>query len=253
MNSDSWTNDQLTITNSPLGKLDYYFDHANSDYEINSVFPSYVKVVREDRNNTFNSLTEFFNLLKTIGNKKNKQFIYAYYPDPDSTMHEYGVTSKEAKKIISDISLNMQKLFKETTNTLFIITADHGQVDIEDYVELYKDEKLMSMLEIYPFLEARAPAFIVKKGKRIQFESYFKQTYGKDFELHKSSELVKKGYFGNFGNKAHLLGDYIAIGTYTHKQAILTPEMTKFKGHHTSLTEEMEIPLILLNNKKEKL
>ena len=27
-----------------------------------------------------------------------------------------------------------------------------------------------------------------------------------------------------------MLGDYIAVGTYTHKQALITPDSTKFKG-----------------------
>lgn len=44
----------------------------------------------------------------------------------------------------------------------------------------------------------------------------------------------------------YLLGDYIALGTYTHKIALLTPHSKRFKGHHTSMTEEMEVPLILL-------
>lgn len=35
----------------------------------------------------------------------------------------------------------------------------------------------------------------------------------------------------------YLLGDYIAL---------LTPHSKRFKGHHTSMTEEMEVPLILL-------
>lgn len=248
MNTDSWSNEKVEIENSPLGKLNYYFDNANSEYQINSIFPGYVKVKREDRNNVFSNMLKFFDIIKTICNKKAKQFVYAYYPDPDATMHDYGVTSVEANKVINDISLNMQKLYKETSDTLFVITADHGQVDIEGYVELYKDKKLMDMLEIYPFMEARAPAFIVKNGKHAEFENYFTQTYGKDFELHKSIELLEKGYFGDVGDKKHLLGDYIAIGTYTHKQAILVPLMPKFKGHHTSLTEEMEVPLIILNN-----
>ena len=126
-------------------------------------------------------------------------------------MHDYGVSSPEAKKIIESISQNLMALYENVEDTLFIITADHGQVDITDYVSLYEDEVLMNMLEIYPFLEARAPAFLV------------------------------------IGDKAGLLGDYIAVGTYTHKQALLTPVSTKFKGHHTSLTEEMEVPLILLS------
>ena len=104
----------------------------------------------------------------------------------------------------------------------------------------------MEMLQIYPFMEARAPAFLVKKGREQAFEQYFENKYGEDFLLFKSEQLVKKGYFGDRGDKADLLGDYIAIGTYTHKQALLTPDSAQFKGHHTSLTEEMEVPLILL-------
>lgn len=65
----------------------------------------------------------------------------------------------------------------------------------------------MDMLEIYPFLEARAVAFKVKNQKFKQFEEYFKATYSKDFELCKSIDLVKEGYFGDFGDKQDLLGD----------------------------------------------
>lgn len=142
----------------------------------------------------------------------------------------------------------MEELHKTTQNTLFIITADHGQVDITGHIELFKDEKLMSMLKIYPFMEGRAPAFLVKDGMHKEFEKHFKANYKKDYKLYKSADLVRKGYFGDFGNKAHLLGDYIAIGTYTHKQVCLTPSHNHFLGHHTSLTEEMEVPLIILKN-----
>ena len=131
-------------------------------------------------------------------------------------------------------------------DALFIVSADHGQIDVAGYVELYQDETLLEMLEIYPFLEARAPAFLVKKGREQAFEQYFQDKYGEDFVLWKSADLVAKGYFGDRGDKADFLGDYLAVGTYTHKQALLTPNSTRYKGHHTSLTEEMEVPLILL-------
>ena len=60
-------------------------------------------------------------------------------------------------------------------------------------------------------------------------------------------DLIKNGYFGRCGKYGHLLGDYIAIGTYTHKMFLSYEGMPRFKGHHTSLTEEMEVPLILLD------
>ena len=163
-------------------------------------------------------------------------------------MHDFGVSSKEAKKVINSISNNMQKICKETKDTLFVITADHGQIDVTGHIELFKDEKLMSMLKIYPFLDGRSPAFLVKAGMHDEFEKYFKSTYDEDFKLFKTTDLIKQGFFGDFGDKAHLLGDFIASGTYTHKQVCLTPSHNHFAGHHTALTEEMEVPLIIINN-----
>lgn len=245
---DSWTKEKVEIENSPLGKLDYYFDNTKTDYNINTIFPNYVKVAHAERNNIFNNQIDFFSNIKKICDKPDKQFIYAYYPEPDHTMHDYGVSSTTSKQLISSISKDMERLFKSTKDTIFIITADHGQIDITGYIELYKDKQLMNMLKIYPFLDGRCPAFLVKDGMHEEFEKYFTSKYDEDFKLYKSQDLIDKGYFGDFGDKAHLLGDYIAIGTYTHKQVCLTPSHNHFLGHHTSLTEEMEVPLIILEN-----
>ena len=248
LNTDSWTNEKVEITDSPLAEFDYYFDEAHSDYQINSIFPAYVKVKYTERNRVFSDEREFFGSIKEICNRNGKQFIYAYYPDPDATMHRYGVTSKEAKSVIESISQNMKEIAASTQDTLFVVTADHGQIDVDGYVELYKDKVLYDMLEIYPYLEPRAIAFKVKKGKEQQFEEYFTANYSEDFKLFKTADLLQENYFGTFGDKSELLGDYIATGTYTHKLALLAPDCPRYKGHHTGLTEEMEVPLILINN-----
>ena len=241
--------ERLDIVDSPLGKLNYYFDDAvRTDYQINSVFPPFVKVKREDRNNTYSGLDEFLEIIKGICNRPNNQFVYAYYPDPDATMHDYGVTSEMAKGVIENISQKVQTLAESTKDTLFVITADHGQVDVEGYVDLCADQKLMDMLKIYPYMEAKAVAFMVKDDMKAEFEKHFNQNYSEDFKLYTSKELIDAGYFGDFGDKGYMLGDFIAIGTYTHKQALTTPDYPKFKGHHTSLTEEMLVPLIIINN-----
>ena len=145
----------------------------------------------------------------------------------------------------------MRKLVGSTTDTLFIVTADHGQIDIDGHIDLYKDDTLMSMLQIYPYMEARATAFKVKDGMAQDFEKYFTEKYSCDYELYKSSELIENGYFGDVGDKANMLGDYIGI-IYTNKHAALTPNYPKFKGHHTSLTEEMLVPLMIFKTKDRK-
>ncbi len=246
---DSATGEPLKFDKFPLDKGKYYFDLSNTDYEINTVFPPYVIVDYQERNHVFNDNQGFFDNIASILKKKGKQFIYAYLGEPDTTMHEFGVTSKESKELINYINDETEKLVKSSKNTLFIITADHGQVDIEGYVDFVGDEKLMNMLMIYPYLDARAPAFKVKEGMHKEFEEYFKEKYSDDFILYKSEDLIKDNYFGPMGKYAYLLGDYIGVGTFTHKTAKMTPNSHEFKGHHTSLTEEMEVPLIMVTNK----
>ena len=250
LNTDSWTGEPIVIENPPIAPKDYYFDNTNTDYDINTVFPPYVEVKRHDRNNTYDTGKEFFDTIENICNKTGKQFIYAYLTEPDSTMHRYGVTSAESREVIETISHRMRKLVGSTTDTLFIVTADHGQVDIDGYIELHRDYKLLDMLKIYPYMEARATAFKVKEGREIEFEKYFNETYSSDYELYKSDDLIEQGYFGT-GDKAHLLGDYIGI-IYTNKHATLTPYYPKFKGHHTSLAEEMLVPLMIFKTKDRK-
>ncbi len=246
---DSATHEAVDFSSCPLGMADYYFDQANGGCAVNTVFPPYIQVKHPERNRSFQTPEGFWDAIEEICRKPGRQFIYAYYPELDSIMHKHGVDSPEAWCGIREVSHRLEILHGSMDDTLFIVSADHGQIDIAGYVNLYEDQTLTDLLEIYPFMEARAPAFLVKKGREQAFEQYFQEKYGEDFILFKSAELAAKGYFGDRGDRADLLGDYLAAGTYTHKQALLTPKSTRYKGHHTSLTEEMEVPLILLGRR----
>ena len=247
LHSDSQSGEKVDFTYPLADNGDCYFDHANSDYNIVPILPEYVQTKSKNKISVENE-TELFKAILKVCSREGKQFIYAYNPEPDATMHNFGVSSKQAKEKFEEISEGIEKLYDRLDDTLFIITADHGQVDVKGYVEFYKDTELNDLLEYVPYLDARTPAFKVKKGKELEFENKFRKKYGKDFKLFKSQELIDQGYFGQ-GEYGYLLGDYIAVGTYTHKQFISYENMPRFKGHHTSLTEEMQVPLIIL--KKE--
>lgn len=246
MGKDSQTAEKVEYKMPLADNTEYYFDMAHTDYQINSIFMPYCKVKNAEQN-TY--VTDHFQLcakIKEIINRPTKQFVYAYYENPDHIMHVHGVSSAEAKNNIQSINDQIQKLYDESHDTLFVITADHGQVDITDYIEFYSDKVLNDMLVCPAYLDARAVAFRVKDECKKDFEKQFKAKYSKDFVLFKSSDLIKKGYFGKSGDKSSLLGDYIAIGTYTNKQFLYSKNCTRFKGHHTSLTKEMLVPLIML-------
>lgn len=246
LRSDSQTGEKIDYKYPIADNSNCYFNRANTDYNITPILPSYVKTNSEDKKIVIENEIDLCREIRKVCAKKGKQFIYAYLPEPDSTMHEFGVSSTEAKLKIENINSEIEKLYNDLTDTLIIITADHGQIDVSDYVEFYKDKEINNMLSCTPYLDARTPAFIVKQGKEKEFERLFTERYGEDFILFKTSELINEGYFGDRGEYGYLLGDYIAIGTYTHKQFISYENMHRFKGHHTSLTEEMEVPLIIL-------
>lgn len=249
LHADSRTGEKVDYRYPIFNNADCYFDNVNSDYEINTVLPIYVQTSHPEQKVVIENEVELCNAVRKICGKNGKQFVYAYLPEPDTTMHEYGVSSVEANLKINAINTEIEKLYNDLDSTLIIITADHGQIDVDGYVEFYKDNQLNAMLECAPYLDARSPAFIVKKDKKQQFEQLFEQKYGKDFKLCRTSDLIAQGYFGK-GKYGYLLGDYIAIGTYTHKLFLSYENSPRFKGHHTSLTEEMEVPLIMAGKTK---
>ena len=246
LRQDSLTRERVRPQDYPIDQGTYYFDQSQTERHIHTVFPDYIPVTNRKGNRTFRTLGEFWQALEESCREAGPGFVYGYCPEPDAVMHQQGVSSPQAREVMGEISRGIQNFLKTVKDTLLIVSADHGQVDIAGYVDLYGDEKLMGMLKTYPFLEARAPAFLVKPQYRREFESYFQEKYAQDFQLFASEHLIERGVFGERGSMGYLLGDYIALGTYTHKIALLTPHSKRFKGHHTSMTEEMEVPLILL-------
>ena len=247
---DSQTGEPIEYKYPMIDDGDCYFCHATrTDYEINTVFPKYVSCNRPEFNHEIHGLEDIFDVVRDICSKPNKQFVYAYCPEPDHFMHEFGVSNPETQKMIQLISDSLQKLRDDTTDTLFIVSADHGQIDIEGYLDIREDEELNALLEYPLYLDSRSPAFKVKRGKKGQFAKLFKEHYGQDFILYRTSDLIKRGYFGERGSYGYLLGDFVASGTYTNKMFIADKaEIDYKKGHHTGLTKEMLVPLILFNS-----
>lgn len=222
-----------------------FYRRTNTEYTTNVVVPSFWR--EEENRYVWNTPAELFAQIETVCRKEGKQFVYAYCTEPDSTMHRYGVSSSEAKGVIGALNDGAEALCRKLSNTLVLITADHGQIDIGGSFELYKDDALLSLLEWPPYLEARASAFKVKEGRDEAFKTMFCEKYGKDFALFSAKEMIAENYFGGGTENGHarLLGDYIAVGT-TDKTMKLTPRSHDFKGHHTSLTAEMLVPFIII-------
>ncbi|MFA7100553.1 MAG: alkaline phosphatase family protein [Bacilli bacterium] len=206
--------------------------------------------IMEGGYHNFKELTKW--ILKA-GSDDEKKYIYAYYQDPDHTMHEYGSRSEQAKKVINKLDRQLKHMYKKMNDkTLVIITADHGQRDVK-YHRLNDYPKLMSTLERLPSLEGRAASFTLKKGKQKQFLQQMKQ-FGNEFAIYSKKDLAKNhllGLFESHKDYDKFMGDYLVTACGDYNFYYDTGKIDHLLiGHHGGQTiDEMRVPVIVLSKK----
>ncbi len=176
-----------------------------------------------------------------------KKFIYAYWNEPDSTMHQFGPDSNEAHELMISLEKRLEEFASGLSDTLLLITADHSQVWSRNHCLMDHPEILKCLVRL-PSIEPRALNLFVKEEYLEDFPKIFKETFKDKFLLLTKEEIIEQKLFG-IGKEHKIfrdsLGNYIAIAVsdesifITHKEAEMMP------GGHAGLTkEEMEIPLI---------
>ena len=144
----------------------------------------------------------------------SNDFVYSYYTEPDSLLHQYGVGSKEVKNKIKEIDGCLEKLVSEYKDVLFIVVADHGHLNAKSYqIEEHKDFYDTLKIKHYS-IEPRAAAFFVKEDKKEEFEKLANKYYGDHFYILSKEEVIKEKIFGDgqFKSSAlYCLGDYLLI------------------------------------------
>ena len=176
-----------------------------------------------------------------------KKFIYAYWSEPDSTMHKTGTVSQETHEVITAIEKRIEEFANGLSDTLLFITADHGHMDSKNLCILDYPE-IMKCLVRMPGIEPRTLNLFIKEEYKDEFPVLFEKKFGDKFWLVPKEEVIERKLFGpgtehpQFRDK---LGDFLAIAVSdtslfnTHVEAKLMP------GGHAGLSkEELEIPLI---------
>lgn len=208
----------------------------------------------------YDSIDEMFYKLKKIIRTKKRKFIYAYWPGLDAVCHKNSTTGRKTLLHFKQINTKTNSLLKAVreTNTLLIITADHGMKDTPKQKRILLDEhpQLKETLTLPLCGESRTAYCYVHPSKTKEFEKYVKTRLKKACTLHKSKSLIKKNYFGLFTpNKRTLqrIGDYVLItkNNYTIKDWVLGEKKYCNKSSHGGTSkEEMHVPLILIDCKK---
>lgn len=229
---------------------------VNKNIDVYQIYPEKINKEKEPcKQLKYNTLVQLMDILTDLAEDNKEKFVFAYCDQPDSSMHSTGPNSKEVNLILDEFEDLVNILYKNIDDeTLVIITADHGQIEITKtyYLDRYKD--LMHMLIMPPLLEGRVRSFFVKNEYISKFKGKFLEYFGNDFILCSREDILNSNIFGD-GIKHKVfedsIGDYVAIAVKNavldYISPILGDDGFVFKGHHAGLTkEEMEIPLIIL-------
>ncbi len=189
-----------------------------------------------------------------------KRYVYCYYGDIDSTGHEHGSKSPEFDASVATFfSLLEENLFTNLINpdgkTLVIMTADHGQTEIDPATTIYIN-KVIPEMETWIKRNQHGKAMMPGGSARDLFvyikDEYLDVAYTTlteklvgIAEVYKTEELLQAGLFGD--SPSNLLRNRLSnICILPYKNdSVYWYEAGKFEqeffGHHGGLTpEEME-------------
>ena len=201
---------------------------------------------------TIHSLDGLFLETKQQLREDGRHYIYAYWPEPDKQMHQFGCEHELIKQSLNRIEKGIIDLQSSLgPEDIILITADHGLIDSKpDFFEDYPI--LENMLLIPPAVEPRAAALYIKKEHLEAFPALFLKTFHDHYMLLSKEEALDSGLFGPGTHREglnDLVGNYFAVAI---KEYALYQKHKHYRllGMHAGLTErEMYVPLIVIKGK----
>jgi hypothetical protein len=230
-------------------------DGSGGSAAVYTVNPDNIERSPTQRRLAAGTLEEYFAAIAQACDAPGRKLVVAYWPEPDGVMHDTGPYSPESVAMIGKIDAGMAALASSVHDALFLVTADHGQTDIDAEVDLASIPEIAECLAIPPFMESRAASCFLVPGSERRFAKAFTRRFDGEYRLFSRREVLRRGLLGR--GRAHpkisdFLGDYLAVGvghTLLSFQSRIprTAPRSMYKGHHAGMSpEEMRVPLIVI-------
>jgi predicted AlkP superfamily pyrophosphatase or phosphodiesterase len=204
----------------------------------------------------------FKELSKDLLKNDDKEYFYVYLHDIDAIAHAKGNQSEEFKIVIDNLFRNLDGFYEEGkdkfSNTAIIISADHGQIDI-DLKNPYYINKLIPDIEKYlkknknndimsPAGYCRDLFLHVEEKYLIELKNILEKGLYEIAQVYLFEELKDKGLFGVPSEKLlERVGNLIILPKENNTVWWYEKDIfeVKFPGMHGGASkEEMEIPFL---------
>lgn len=262
INTDSYSGEVLNAPHAGytlmpyLHVLDQIESVTHNQVRSYMIEPNYINYQGKNTKIGVETVQQLFAEIEQLCQQNDQsKFIFCYWPDPDKTMHTSGCYSEETIKKITEINHLFEDLTQKTENTLFIVSADHGLIDVEPTTWLNEYPTLTDCFLMPPCIEKRALSFFIKPEKKLEFKEQFNALFDHDFLLFTKEEAFEKRLFGlgtSHTKTLDFVGDYLACATGTKVlgyQTLTQHKKFDFAATHAGLTkEEMVVPLIIVES-----
>ncbi len=196
-----------------------------------------------------------------------KAYFYFYYGDIDAAGHKFGPNSREFEAEIDKFFTSLEDLFVKIVdgkcgNTLMLMTADHGQTDIDPATTIYLNKELPEIVEWTK--RNHNGELLVAGGSCRDMFLYIKEEYLEivltkiqnllqdKAEVYLVKDLLDQNFFGDSPSDTlrSRIGN-LCILPYKNDSVFWWEEgrfEQNFYGHHGGLTpEEMDTILLALH------
>ncbi len=206
---------------------------------------------------SFETLAQMFQqTARALRRDRERKYLYCYWPKLDSIGHDKGIDSAEACAHLRGIeqALTDFAVLAAGTDTLLLITGDHGQIDTtaEETIDLADHPALVDCLALPLCGEPRAAFCYVRAHCVEAFESYCRGALEELVEMIPSRKLVEAGWFGRGEPHPRFMervGDYCLLprGNRVIRQWLPFEKPYAHVGVHGGLTEaELLVPLCVM-------
>lgn len=181
-----------------------------------------------------------------------RKLVYAYWPRFDTLSHQHGVGSPEVRAHFDELDRALGELVARLagSDTILVVTADHGFVDVPPAEAIDLPPPLAAQLR-FPLCGERRVAFCHVHDPKLFIEKT-KEFLGERADVRPSGELVEAGWFGPgrpHPRFAERIGDVVIVmrGRGTVKDRVPGEKPHGFIGDHGGTSEdEMRIPLVVV-------
>ena len=228
-----------------------YFPYDTITDLINKEGKYYSKIIFPFGDDPYKDIDDMFIKINDNLNKKDKNYIYAYYEDPDGIMHDTGTDSNDTLECFKIINEKVEEFTSKIEDTLIIVLADHGHINCSEIIlSNYKD--IFDTLDGDIWIEGRMCSFKIKKGRKEEFKKLFNKYFKDDFVLKTKDEVIKENLFGDGIENKYFqssLGDYFALAVGNKYFRYKKVDKIHKSTHAGFTVDEMMIPLIIINSK----